>query len=352
MIKCGHLVGYIIDALSDIENQIKMRNKIGLTDLSKVSENFIKDILNIIYCWDLENANKTRSNAPGADLIGSDEARNKIIIQVTSTANASKVSETLTQIDADSSRFGVQDDGRKIFIWVLGKKQGSYSLQEVREDFTVNSILDFSDLCKILMDTSSDKLNDAYKYLIEQCRISLIELELKDSETDRYPTDFSNHFEVNNAVFLQEYNKINSYCISNNYEDLTSDYIAESVNSYISTLENLPRFTRQIYAKLLLEPSYPKQHNYSDGVYKNLQNFIYKSNYNITDHLNNIIGFKLIYKDDEEIDEYRTKILLAKFQTSFHEDRNDEILHIIMDTSHEYQLDIANAIVNLDFSQF
>lgn len=52
-----------------------------MTDLTKLLENFYRDIINDIYSYSLKNANEGRSNAPGLDLI--DDVRG-IGIQVTS----------------------------------------------------------------------------------------------------------------------------------------------------------------------------------------------------------------------------------------------------------------------------
>ncbi|EEY1838289.1 SMEK domain-containing protein, partial [Escherichia coli] len=46
MITSGYLIGQIIDDLSNIAQQAKVRNKLGHTDLSVFAENFFKDILN------------------------------------------------------------------------------------------------------------------------------------------------------------------------------------------------------------------------------------------------------------------------------------------------------------------
>jgi len=68
MITSGYLIGQIIDDLSNIAQQAKVRNKLGHTDLSVFAENFFKDILNETLELSLINTNITRANEPGIDL--------------------------------------------------------------------------------------------------------------------------------------------------------------------------------------------------------------------------------------------------------------------------------------------
>lgn len=46
MITRGHYIGEIVDELSAISEQVKLRNKLGMTDLTVIVENFFRDLLN------------------------------------------------------------------------------------------------------------------------------------------------------------------------------------------------------------------------------------------------------------------------------------------------------------------
>lgn len=48
MITRGHLIGEIVDHLSNIQLQVENRCTIGLTDLNKYLEDFFKEILNTV----------------------------------------------------------------------------------------------------------------------------------------------------------------------------------------------------------------------------------------------------------------------------------------------------------------
>jgi hypothetical protein len=95
MLTRGIIIGKLIDDLTTLQSQIEMRCQVGLTDLNKFSEDFIKEVLNVCYGYALKNLNKNRSNEPGLDL-GDD--RESIAFQITSVATSQKVNETLRKI--------------------------------------------------------------------------------------------------------------------------------------------------------------------------------------------------------------------------------------------------------------
>lgn len=68
MLTRGYFIGEIVDALSDVSGQVSTRGKLGLTDLNKYLEDFIKTTLNHLWSLTLRNLNEERSNFPGLDL--------------------------------------------------------------------------------------------------------------------------------------------------------------------------------------------------------------------------------------------------------------------------------------------
>ena len=120
MITRGHLIGEILDELSNIGNQVNTRNGLGLTDLNRHLENFFKQVLNSIFNLKLENLNAERSNNPGIDL---GDRVNRAAFQITSTKTSDKINETLKSMTQEHlSEFD------KIRVLIIGKKQGSYTL--------------------------------------------------------------------------------------------------------------------------------------------------------------------------------------------------------------------------------
>ncbi|WP_298735146.1 SMEK domain-containing protein [uncultured Psychrobacter sp.] len=73
----------------------KSRGRLNLLDLNIHSENFFRDLLNLIYDYDLENLNNFKSNAEGVDLI---DNTNKVIFQVTTTATTTKINSSIEKL--------------------------------------------------------------------------------------------------------------------------------------------------------------------------------------------------------------------------------------------------------------
>ncbi|EHZ9981534.1 SMEK domain-containing protein, partial [Escherichia coli] len=118
MITSGYLIGQIIDDLSNIAQQAKVRNKLGHTDLSVFAENFFKDILNETLELSLINTNITRANEPGIDL--ADMAK-KTAFQVTTDKTSKKVINTLEKITSEQ-----RNNYRHFNILIIGDKQDKY----------------------------------------------------------------------------------------------------------------------------------------------------------------------------------------------------------------------------------
>lgn len=72
--------------------RIKSRGQLNLLELNIHSENFYRDLFNLIFDYQLENQNKNKTNTPGIDLI---DNKNKLIIQVSSTATYTKIQNSL-----------------------------------------------------------------------------------------------------------------------------------------------------------------------------------------------------------------------------------------------------------------
>jgi len=87
MINTGKNFEEIVEMLSNFKIQVQTFSALGLTNINKHSENFIKRLLNLTYDFELENLNKHKSNFPGLDLGDFSEG---IAYQITATKNLIK----------------------------------------------------------------------------------------------------------------------------------------------------------------------------------------------------------------------------------------------------------------------
>jgi hypothetical protein len=244
----GHFIGEIVDELSSVANQIAARSKLGLLDLNVFSENFFRDVFNALYDWKLENLNQSRSNEPGLDL-GDKSCR--VAIQVTSRSDAAKVNGTLKKItDTQAKAYD------KIFVFVAGQKQGSYTLDPAlcnKYAFEEQNILDVKDLCRKAMDLPIDKLQALHRLIRINVVKVLIELEVPDPETGKFPTSGFDKWEVKPVPKVGDAKKFAEWHRDEWGVILTTNEIKAVEKDLVELgqrLRRLPRVTREFLAML------------------------------------------------------------------------------------------------------
>jgi len=151
-------VDSIISALHAFEGSIESGTKINLLNNNVHSENFVRDLLNLLYGWNLTNVNEQQRNSPGVDLAFFGD---KILVQVTSSLTKQKIDSSLNKID--SAKYG----GFRFKVFhLIG------SAEELRKKTYINQpgILftpsdDIIDIDSIIKDVNSldiDKMKSVY----------------------------------------------------------------------------------------------------------------------------------------------------------------------------------------------
>lgn len=95
MLNSASLVNEFLYGLSFLDSYIKLCNKTRLTDINIISEQFVCELLNILYGYNLVNSNEQNGSTAGYDLICESK---KIIVQVSSECRANKVVQSLISI--------------------------------------------------------------------------------------------------------------------------------------------------------------------------------------------------------------------------------------------------------------
>lgn len=90
--KRAEYYNYIEERLVTLAHRIQIRGSLNLLDYHIYSEEFFRDFLNLLFEFDLINANTITHNATAIDLIDADK---KIIIQVSSTSTKKKIENSL-----------------------------------------------------------------------------------------------------------------------------------------------------------------------------------------------------------------------------------------------------------------
>ena len=142
MLKKKDIYDRIVHELSIYVNDIETKAENNLLDDNVLSEDFIKELLNVCMGWNLINLNTGTSKFPGIDLGDKEKC---IGVQVTSTKTSQKILDSLNKIVSNN----VDKDFNEIYFFILGRKQNSYSVDLAKFntlDCSENNIWDVSDV--------------------------------------------------------------------------------------------------------------------------------------------------------------------------------------------------------------
>lgn len=163
MITNGKIIESINEKIAILKNYIHQSGYLGHLNVNKHCEGFVRDLLNIIYSYDLKSLPK--SNFPGIDI--ADES-NGVAYQVTSDNGSTKVNHTLDQCIKNEH----YKKYPRINIFLLSERQGTYTITIGTEphftfDWKIN-IIDFDFLLKEIQNLPFKKQQEVAKYLEEQ----------------------------------------------------------------------------------------------------------------------------------------------------------------------------------------
>ena len=259
MLTRGYFIGEIVDDLAILSGQVKMRNAIHMFDLTVATENFFRDVLNILLDASFKNLNAERSNEPGLDL--GDENK-KIGVQVTSSVNTAKVNHTLGKITTDQkSRY------KKIIVLGMNKRQGTYSIDVPlanKYNFTTDDIWDLDTLARKALDLQLDKLQDLYNLVRSSSARLKIELEMPD-ENGKFPTTGYEMWEQRAKAKVGDGNAFCSFVEERIGDAPDVEKVQKALNKLGADLSRLPRLTREFLAMLYERREKGNSRRFSDG---------------------------------------------------------------------------------------
>jgi hypothetical protein len=85
---------FIQSKLTALASDLEARGRLNILNLNLHSEDFYLHLCNLIFGWELQNLNSVNQNAPAIDLV---DKKNKIAVQVSSTATKRKIESALTK---------------------------------------------------------------------------------------------------------------------------------------------------------------------------------------------------------------------------------------------------------------
>lgn len=327
MISRGYLIGQIIDDLAILQQKINFRNKIGFLDLTKVCEDFFKEILNIVFDYKLVNLNAERSNEPGLDLA---DKHNAIAIQITSQKKGDKITETLKKI-SDENR----ENYSNFFVFIIGKKQNTYTLDTeltALNNFNKEqNIIDIDYLIKQIAVVDESKLVALHDYFKLTIRNVIVELEPMTEDGD-FESSIYNFVETipnnppKNTITYDTF-----YGIPSSLEYFTDLY---------NVLADIPRAQREYISVIAERANWTDKNNFAIHCAK-LANILNMSEEKLFKSLAYLDDISIVRfnKDTDEFERSNSKYFIIP-----------EALNILIKYLRDTSLSIRKVIVGLDFS--
>lgn len=263
----------MLELLTELNSKIQIQGQFNHNDTAVHAENFVAELMNLLYGLNLSNLNSQVINAEGVDLIDSD---NKIIIQVTSTCTKQKVENTLKK---NIFRKYALEGYTLIFVFV-GKqnsriKNYTYSNPYMINFSNNNCLLTTKDLLQKLQSLSMSKQSEViqmmeveFPKLIDEYNLSKEDIceeilrILYENEViwKNYGPEYQNFLiELMSEDMLNNW-KIRKQDLFNNNETIMNLY---NINSKLFTLDESKKFvdfiehakTFKLNDKNRLEPS-------------------------------------------------------------------------------------------------
>lgn len=157
----ANFYNYIEEKLMTLCWRISSRGKLNILDYHLHSENFYRDLFNLLFDWDLENLNEYKQNVEGIDLI---DNNNKIIIQVSATATKSKIDSSLKKPSLQNYS-GYTFKFISITRSIKNLKNKKYSVPDNLKFNPLFDIYDVNTILKEIYNLSIETLTSVYDFI-------------------------------------------------------------------------------------------------------------------------------------------------------------------------------------------
>lgn len=294
MITRGYIIGKIVDDLAGLKYQVETRNKLQIFDLTRFSEDFFKELLNILFDLNLDNLNNERTNSPGIDL--GDKNEGGVAYQITSTKTSQKIDATLLALTNEQAQAY-----KSIKVLIIGEKQNSYSINSKRAkklNFSVKeNIVDINDLLRDIMVLDTGKLDSLLNLFNREFRQLKIEFE---------PVDTLGNYESSIYNMIEEIPNKKPFNANKLSAKFDEDFNLKSILKLYKDLSLVPRVTRELLA-LIAERGKRRLYTGSSHEWgilpKNLENWLRMTELELYRELIILQDADLIYFSDEYLND-------------------------------------------------
>ena len=168
-------IAYVQSKIAYWLSYVTLSNYQSFTDINRMSEGFLMNLLNKVFNYNLENLNKSTNNFPGIDL---GDFNTKIAFQVTSERTSDKIVDSYTKIYNNSFNNKLIGDvfNSKIYFFIItdswNPKFKDTTLSKIKiisnNRFSKEDIITVSDLLKSIVelyDNDYSRFDEIYKLI-------------------------------------------------------------------------------------------------------------------------------------------------------------------------------------------
>lgn len=156
----------IAEDLALLSREVSILNAVNLYDINIIAEDFFPGLLNLIYGYELKNANHLEKNAPAIDLV---DQENRIAVQVTSDNSSTKIKHTIEEFNKNQA-YQLYD---RLVVLILTQKKSYSSNFDTQGMFTFEKAKDIWDVEKLMKDIrelQTEQIKAISNYLSEELR--------------------------------------------------------------------------------------------------------------------------------------------------------------------------------------
>jgi hypothetical protein len=156
----------ILTQLCILKYVIKARGKHAQYDINTTAENFVCTLLNLVYSFELKNANHLKLNFPAVDLV---DETNRVCVQVTSQRGRSKVKKTVKTFIKKE----LYEDYERLIVLVLGDKTSSKGAIDTKDKFEFNAgrdVIDIDDLLREIETKPPEELEEIENFVTKEMK--------------------------------------------------------------------------------------------------------------------------------------------------------------------------------------
>lgn len=233
------LLDSIILKLGWLVFNLELRGKHNLLDENIHCENFMKELLNHIYKYNLQNLNQKRSNVPGIDL---GDEYNKVAYQITTNGRKNKIEKTLEEVFKNKQH----ETYVTIKVLVLGKKpEYKEEISVPNEEIKFNkekNVLGINELIREISALNPDDLKEVHKIIESEIYdiYKLIELDTPQSVLENVEKQPS--YELKNFNALIAYSEEGGTFTEEEKKDKNIKY-----EVYFDKISKLSKRMRELY---------------------------------------------------------------------------------------------------------